>query len=323
MQSSLGLPTDIQAETTSAQAALYQKAERLAPFIGHTPLFEFAGLALPPGVRVAGKLEWQQFGGSVKSRPAYEIIRQAIADGRLTSEKVLLDASSGNTGIAYAAIGAALGIRVRLYLPENASQERKRLLKALGVEIVYTSALGGTDEGQAIAREEADKAPDTYFYADQYGNFANADAHIKGTAPEILEQSRGEITHFIAGIGTTGTFVGTSTALYRHDPGIRRVALQPDHGMHGLEGWKHLETTQRIPAIWDASLVDAYEVVSTEEAYEWMKTAACVSGLLLSPSSAANLAGAVKLARQLEEGFVVTVFPDNIEKYGEVMAQLF
>lgn len=308
---------------STADPKLLAGINRLDPYIGKTRLFELPHFGLSPRVRLFAKQEWQQFGGSVKSRPAFEIIRQAVHSGRLQPGMQLVDATSGNTGIAYAAICASLGISVRLYMPENASRERKLQLKALGVDIHYTSALGGTDEGQEIARQVSRDYPERFFYADQYGNDANWQAHFHRTAPEIWEQTQGAITHFVAGIGTTGSFVGTSRGLHAYNSRIERIALQPDHGMHGLEGWKHLETTPHIPAIWDQSLVDRYVEVSTEASYEWVRRAAAETGLLISPSSAANLAGMVKVGRELEKGVLVTVFPDNIEKYGELMEQLF
>ena len=309
--------------TPLADPRLVEAIQQLAPFVGHTRLFPLPCFGLSPNVKMYAKLEWQQFGGSVKSRPAFEIIRQAVLSGKLQKDMQLVDASSGNTGIAYATVCAALGIGVRLYIPENASRERKQQLKALGVDIQYTSAMGGTDEGQGIAREVCQNQPERFYYADQYGNQANWQAHQKSTAAEIWQQTEGAISHFVAGIGTTGTFVGTSRGLRQSKSDVQCIALQPDHGMHALEGWKHLETTQRIPAIWDGDLVDCYMEVSTEESFEWVKRAAAETGLLISPSSAANLAGMVKVGQQLEEGVLVTVFPDNIEKYGELMEQLF
>lgn len=301
---------------------LAEKSERLSTFIGNTPLFPITHLNKNENVRVFAKLEWQQFGGSVKARPAYRIVQDAIRRGDLTREKHLLDASSGNTGIAYAHIGAALGIPVTLCLPENASEERKQILKALGVNIIYTSRTGGTDEAQEIAQNMADEEPEMYYYADQYSNPANWKSHYYTTAPEILEQSGYEVSHFIAGLGTTGTFTGTGRRLKEYDENIRLISLQPDLPMHGLEGWKHLETAH-TPAIYDDSVADEMRVISTDRALEVVKLAAEKEGLLISPSSAANLASALQLAGELDEGTIVTIFPDDGSKYGEVINELF
>jgi cysteine synthase B len=261
-----------------------------------------------------------QLSGSVKARAAYNIILKALENGALNSNKVLLDATSGNTGIAYAAISKKLGIKVSLCLPENASKERKDILQSLGVEIIYTSKFEGTDGAQQVARELAEKHPDQFFYADQYKNDNNWKAHYHGTAVEIYSELPG-ITHFIAGLGTTGTFVGTGRRLKELNPSIRLISLQPDSALHALEGWKHLETAM-VPTIYDASVADDSWEVSTEEAYEVLKTAAKHEHLLLSPSSAANLAGAIRLANSLEEGVVVTVLPDNADKYSEVIKRI-
>lgn len=305
-----------------SDTALATKSERLSAFIGNTPLFPITNLNTNGGVRLFGKLEWQQFGGSVKSRPAYRIVQDAIRNGELTGEKQLLDASSGNTGIAYAHIGASLGIPVTLCLPENASEERKQILKALGVNIVYTSRTGGTDEAQEVAREMVKKEPETYYYADQYNNPSNWKSHYYTTAPEILEQTGFEITHFITGLGTTGTFTGTGRRLKEYDADIRLIGLQPDIPMHGLEGWKHLETAC-VPGIYDETVADEVRSISTERALEIILLAARKEGLIISPSSAANLAAALELAGELETGTIVTIFPDDGSKYGEIIKELF
>lgn len=295
--------------------------DKLSAFIGNTPLFPISNLIENPKVSVLAKLEWQQFGGSVKSRPAFRIIKDAIARNDLDGNKHILDASSGNTGIAYAQLGAALGIPVTLCLPENASGERKQILRALGVHIEFTSRLGGTDEAQEMALNLYKKHPEKYFYADQYNNESNWKAHYDTTAPEILKQSQETVTHFVAGLGTTGTFTGTGRRLKEVNPDIHLTGLQPDISMHGLEGWKHLETA-RVPGIYDPTLADDIRTVKTEQAYETVKLAAAKEGLLLSPSSAANLAASLQLAEEIDEGVIVTVFPDDANKYGEIMNQL-
>ena len=303
------------------QTDLLNRAEQLERYIGQTPLFELKNLNPNSNVRIFAKLEWQQMGSSVKARPAYQIIFDAIRRGDLTENKQLLDASSGNTGIAYAHIGAALGISVTLCLPENASEERKQILKMLGVNLHLTSRSGGTDEAQEVAQSMYEQNPKKYFYADQYSNPSNWEAHYASTGPEILNQTDGEITHFIAGLGTTGTFCGTGKRLKEFNTDISLIALQPDIAMHGLEGWKHLETAI-VPKIYDDAVPDEIREVSTEEAFDLIPKAARHEGLLLSPSSAANLAGALRLAREIDKGTIVTVFPDDGSKYSEILTQL-
>jgi len=300
---------------------LAENVNDLGNFIGNTPLYPVRALHKNEDVRIFAKVEWQQFGSSVKARPAYRIIRDAVENGTLDRDRILLDASSGNTGIAYAHMGASLGIPVTLCLPENASIERKNILKALGVDLRFTSRMGGTDEAQQIAKEIHENDPGKYFYADQYSNDSNWKAHFDSTAPEIWNQTGGNITHFITGLGTTGTFTGTGRRLKQYKPGIRLISVQPELAMHGLEGWKHMETAQ-VPSIYDASLADEHRTISTEEAHDVLKVAANEEGLLLSPSSAANLAAALKLARELEDGNIVTVFPDDGSKYGEIIDNL-
>jgi S-sulfo-L-cysteine synthase (O-acetyl-L-serine-dependent) len=273
-------------------------------------------------VEIYAKQEWYQIGGSVKARAAYNIISEAIYSGELYHGRHLLDASSGNTAIAYAAIGAALDIPVTICLPENASEERKTTLRAFGVNLIYTSKFGGTDEAQDRARELYNINSDKYFYADQYSNENNWKAHYKTTALEIFNQTNGRVTHFVAGLGTTGTFTGASRRLKELNPHIKAISLQPDAALHGLEGWKHLETAV-VPSIFDASLADDNLLIDTYDAYEMIKKAANQEGLLLSPSSAANLVGALTLADQIEEGVIVTVLPDNGEKYWEVLNLIF
>ena len=304
------------------QSELVQHVNRLGRQIGNTPLFEINHLSPKKSVKIYAKLEWMQFGSSVKARPAYNIIRQAIVEGQLGNGKTLLDASSGNTAIAYASIAAQLGIPVTICLPENASWERKMLLKGLGVNIVYTSKFGSTDEAQQKAEAMAKADPDKYFLANQYGNDNNWKAHYEGTSVEILAELGDEITHFVTGLGTTGSFMGVSKRLKEKNEQIQVVALQPESAMHGLEGWKDMETAI-VPTIYDATRVDKFIEVDTFDAYDTLKLAARKEGLMLSPSSAANLTGAIKLANDIEEGTIVTLFPDNAEKYSEIIKSLF
>lgn len=300
---------------------LASRLRQVAAQIGRTPLQPIQRLFAKEGVRLFVKKEWEQLSGSVKARAAFSIVRAAVEGGQLHPGRALLDATSGNTGIAYAAIGKALGIEVVLCLPENASQERKDILRSLGARIVLTSRFEGTDGAQEVARELAEQHPERYFYADQYRNDNNWRAHYHTTAVEIF-QALPDITHFVAGLGTTGTFVGTGRRLRELKPDVRLIALQPDSALHGLEGWKHLETAI-VPGIYDPSVADAFEEIDTAEAYEIIRAARKHEGLLLSPSAAANLAGALRVAERLEAGTVVTVLPDNADKYGEVMKQVF
>lgn len=306
---------------TDINQLLKLKLETLAPFIGHTPLFPITRLHQNPQVKIYAKLEWQQLSNSVKARAGFNIIRQAFYDGHINEEKGIIDASSGNTAVAYATVGAHIGIPVTLCVPENASDQKKSALKALGANIVYTSRFGTTDEAQQKAKEMAADHPDRYHYTDQYANEHNWKAHYYGTAPEIWEQTTGSITHFVAGLGTTGTFTGTSRRLKELNPDIQLISFQPDSAMHGLEGWKHLESAL-VPKIYDGNLADANLFIDTMEAFELIKDAARYEGLLLSPSSAANLAGALKVAATLDEGVIVTIFPDHASNYPEILENI-
>ncbi len=301
---------------------LLQRVNQIGKFIGNTPLFPLNHIFQKKGVSIYAKFEWQQLGGSVKARPAFNIIKQAITNGHLHKGKHLLDATSGNTGIAYATVGATLGIPVTIVIPENASEERKLILKSLGAELIYTSKFDATDGAQAKAKELFSERPDLYYYADQYANDANWQAHYHTTANEILSQTQGSVTHFVAGLGTTGTFVGTTRGLKELNPTIQAISLQPETALHGLEGWKDLETA-RIPKIYDPALADRNLHVTTGASYDLIKRVAKEEGLLLSPSAAANLSGAIQVANEIDKGTVVTVFADNAEKYGEVLKQLF
>ena len=301
----------------------HQAATRkVATQIGNTQLLRIKNSFQKPGVEIYAKLEWQQLGGSVKARPAFQIIKEAMHNGQFRGGKTLLDATSGNTGIAYASIGAILGIPVSLCLPENASKERKQLLEQLGAALIYTSRFDGTDGAQQTAQALAQSAPDQYYYADQYTNPNNWRAHYLTTANEIWYQTKGRITHFVNALGTTGTFTGTSRRLKELNPSIQTVALQSNNPMHGLEGWKHLETAV-TPAIYDSSLADRQLEVDTLEAYEMIRRIAQRECLLVSPSAAANLLGAIQLAEQIDEGVIVTTFADDASKYSEILQQLF
>jgi cysteine synthase B len=286
--------------------------------IGNTPLLRIERLGAQfPNVEICAKAEWFNPGGSVKDRPALSMIEAGIASGALRAGKTILDATSGNTGIAYAMIGAALGYPVKLFLPHSASEERKRMLHAYGAELVMTPGDEGTDGAIRRVRELAAAEPEKYFYPDQYSNPANWQAHYRGTANEIWEQTGGRITHFVVGLGTSGTFVGTTRRLKDLNPKIRCVSLQPDGPWNGLEGWKHMPTALR-PAIYDETLADENLEVSTEDAYRMVKRMAREEGLLVSPSAAAALNGCLAVASRIPDGehaVMVTVFADSAAKY--------
>jgi cysteine synthase B len=270
-----------------------------------------------PNAEFCGKAEWLNPGGSVKDRPALEMIREAERDGRLQPGQTILDATSGNTGIAYAMIAAASGYRVKLCLPASASEERKKILAVYGAELVITPGDEGSDGAITRAREIVAAEPGKYFYPNQYGNPANWRAHYKTTANEIWEQTGGRVTHFVAGLGTSGTFVGTTRRLKELNPAIRCISLQPDAAFHGLEGWKHMPTAI-VPEIYDSTLADSNLTVKTEDAYRLVKRAAREEGLLLSPSAAAALDGCFHVAASLdpaEHAVFLTIFPDSGTKY--------
>lgn len=288
---------------------------RITELVGNTPLLRIRLFEREfPDVEVYAKAEWFNPGGSVKDRAALSMIEDAERRGALTKEKVLIDSTSGNTGIAYALIGAAKGYRVKLVMPANVSAERKALVGAYGAEIVYSDAGEGSDGAIVMVRDIVALDPDRYFYPDQYSNPANARAHYEGTAVEILEQTGGRITHFVAGLGTTGTFVGTSRRLKEHDPSIKTIAVQPEDAFHGLEGLKHLPTAI-VPKLWDPALADDVWGCPTEPAYELARTVARTEGLLVGHSSGAALWAVRRLASTIHGGVIVTVFPDGGDRY--------
>ncbi len=284
--------------------------------IGNTPLLrlEQVTAGLPDGVTVAAKAEWRNPGGSVKDRPALAMIRDGIARGLLTPERTILEATSGNTGIALAMMGAALGYRVELCLPANASPERKRILRAYGATTILTDPLQGSDGAIREARRRYAADPERYFYSDQYSNDANWRSHYETTAPEIWAQTGGEITHFVAGLGTSGTFMGTGRRLREYTPAVRLIAMQPDSPYHGLEGLKHMESAI-VPPIYDAAFADQQITVPTEDAYAMVKRLAREEGLLVGISAAANVVAALSIAEGLTRGTVVTIFCDGADKY--------
>jgi cysteine synthase B len=287
--------------------------------IGNTPLIRLRNVSreLPAGVAVFAKAEQLNPGGSVKDRPALWMIREGERSGRLRPGQTILDATSGNTGIAYGMIGAARGYPVTICLPRNAGVQRKQILRRFGVELIETDPLLSTDGAQLVARELAANDPEKYFYPDQYNNPANWRAHYESTAEEIWEQAEGRVTHFIAGLGTSGTFVGTTRKLKELNPGIRAISMQPDSPFHGLEGLKHMATAL-VPGIYDPYLADENVEVRTEDGQEMARRLAREEGLLVGTSSGANVFAALRLAESLPEGsLVVTILCDGGERYGE------
>ena len=287
--------------------------------VGKTPLVRLDGVGTRlEDVQILGKAEWMNPGGSVKDRAASAIIRDAQAKGLLTKEKGLLDATSGNTGIAYAMFGAALGFPVTLCVPSNVSPERKLILAAYGATVVWTNPADGSDGAIRKAREMIAAEPDRYFYADQYGNDNNWRAHYNTTANEIWEQTEGRVTHFVAGLGTSGTFMGTTRRLRELNPAIQCISMQPDSPFHGLEGMKHMATAI-VPAIYDPSLADGNIEMPTETAYKMAKHLGRRNGLLVGVSAAANVAAALQIAEKEaaagREAVVVTILCDSADKY--------
>jgi len=284
--------------------------------IGNTPLLEldsnlFDGLS--PNVNIFAKAEWFNPAGSVKDRPAWNMIKQGLISGELTPRKTIIDASSGNTGIALAMVGASLGYKVTICIPKNASPERLQLLDAYGAEIILTDPLEGTDGAIERVREIVADNADNYFYTDQYNNDANWQAHYQTTGPEIYQQTKGGITHFVTGLGTSGTFRGITSYLKETDPDICCISMQPDTAFHGLEGLKHMETAIQ-PGIYEPDLGDQHIVVSTTDAQKMTRKLAN-AGILVGISSGANLCAALKIARDLDHGTVVTIFCDRGERY--------
>jgi len=286
----------------------------LLDLIGNTPLIKLANLVENPRVEIYGKAEWANPGGSVKDRPALNMILEGERTGALTRDKTIIDSTSGNTGIAYAMIAAALGYRVKLCLPKNASEERKRILEAYGAELVLTDPLAGSDGAILAVREIVAADPDKYFYPDQYNNPANWRAHYETTGVEIFGQTAGRVTHFVAGLGTSGTFIGTGRRLRDLKPGVKLISMQPDSPFHGLEGMKHMETAI-VPGIYDPTIADEQLEVSTEDAHDMVKRLARREGWFVGISSGANVVAAMTVAERIDEGVIVTILCDDASKY--------
>ncbi|PDW02796.1 PLP-dependent cysteine synthase family protein [Candidatus Viridilinea mediisalina] len=285
--------------------------------IGNTPLLHLAqiGATLAPGVKLYAKAEWYNLGGSVKDRPALWMLRDGEQRGHLRPGMRVADATSGNTGIAYATIGAAMGYGVTLALPANASPERIRTLRALGAELILTSASEGMDLAIHTIRDLVASEPERYFYPDQYSNPANPQAHYETTAPEIWHQTNGQLSHFVAALGTSGTFMGTARRLREDNPQIQALAVQPDSPYHALEGVKHMASTSLVPTIYDPAAPDAILEVTSEAAFTMARRLARSEGLLVGISAAANVVAALRVAQTLTEGIVVTILCDSANRY--------
>ena len=292
-----------------------QEASSVIDLIGRTPLLRLRRFATAnPDVEIFAKAEFLNPGGSVKDRAAAAILREAERQGRLRPETIILDATSGNTGIAYAMIAAVRGFRLMLCLPDNVTVERKRTLEAYGAALILTDPMEGTDGAIREARRRQAAEPERYFYADQYNNDANWRAHYETTATEILEQTDGRITHFVAGLGTSGTFVGVGRRLREFSPRIHLVSVQPDSPLNGIEGLKHMETAI-LPGIYDPSLADEDVRITTERAQALTRRLAVEEGLLVGVSSGAALGASLDLASRVSEGLIVTIFPDSGTRY--------
>jgi cysteine synthase B len=297
--------------------------QRSVSLIGNTPLLRLERIIrdLPPfglnNVQILGKAEWHNPGGSVKDRAAFNIVKEGRSSGKFSPGKTLLDSTSGNTGIAYAMIGAAEGFPVTLCMPENVSVERKRILFAYGANIIYTDAAEGADGAIRAVRALYAREPEKYFYADQYSNPANWQAHYHGTANEIWQQTEGRITHFVSMMGTSGTFMGTARRLKELNPDVRCISLQPDSPFHGIEGAKHMASAI-VPGIYDPTLADEDLGISTEDSYAMAIRLSHEEGLLIGISSGAAVAAAVQVAKRLDpkqEAVIVAILPDSGDKY--------
>lgn len=286
----------------------------LTSMVGNTPLIRLRSLEPHPGIEVYGKAEWANPGGSVKDRPALAMIEEGERTGALTQDKILIDATSGNTGIAYAMICAARGYRIMLCMSEKASEERKKVLRAYGAELVLTDPSEGSDGAIREVRRRYEAEPDKYFYPDQYNNPENWRSHFRTTGVEIFEQTEGRVTHLVAGLGTSGTFVGTARRLKLYSDEIQAISVQPDSPLHGMEGLKHMETAI-VPGIYDATLADRDIAVETERAYRMIKRLASQEGILVGVSAGGALAVAEDIAREIDSGVIVTILPDSGDRY--------
>jgi cysteine synthase B len=303
----------------SARLARSRRLGSVVDAIGQTPLLRLSSLSRSaPGVEIYLKLEFANPGGSVKDRPALRIMKDAIADGRLTSDKILIDATSGNTGVAYSMIGAALGVRVQLVMPANVTKARKDITQAYGTELIYSDPMEGSDGAITRVRALVEREPERYFYADQYSNASNPLAHYHGTGVEILDALGDRITHFVAGLGTSGTMMGTTRRLHEHSRKVHCVAVEPAEALHGLEGLKHMASSI-VPAIFDPTLPDEILSVSTEDGWDMADRIAADEGLHVGHSTGANVFAALSIAQRLSReqggGTVVTIACDRGDRY--------
>ncbi|GMR04998.1 MAG: cysteine synthase family protein [Thermodesulfobacteriota bacterium] len=298
------------------KATVSSAKDSVLDLVGNTPLVKINKVTegIPEGVEIYAKIEGFNPGGSVKDRAALSMITDAERSGRLTHDKIILDSTSGNTGIAYAWIGAVKGYHVKLVIPENVSEERKKILNAFGAQVVFSSALEGSDGAIRLAWRLYVDNPEKYCKLDQYNNPSNPLAHYNGTAPEIIEQTGGRITHFVASIGTGGTIMGTGRRLKEYNPDIRIVAVEPDNPMHGLEGLKHMASSI-VPGIYHEEDLDEKIPASTDDSYDMTKRLAREEGLLVGQSSGAAMLGALEVAKKIKKGLIVVIFPDNGDKY--------
>ncbi|MCI0454230.1 MAG: cysteine synthase family protein [Candidatus Dadabacteria bacterium] len=293
-----------------------KRVESVIDLIGNTPLIKLTKITenLGPNIEIYAKAEWFNPGGSVKDRPALWMILDGINQGKLTSDKIIMDSSSGNTAIAYAMIGAALGYKVELVTPENMNIERKRTLEAFGAKMIFSDALEGSDGAIKLARKLRASNPNKYFMPDQYNNPANSMSHYETTAPEIYQQTQGRVTHFLAGIGTSGTLMGTGKRLKELNPSIKVIAIEPAESLHGLEGLKHMASSI-VPGIYDSTFPDEIIHVSTDDSYRVMKELLKKEGIFVGHSSGAAVYASLEYAKRLKEGVLVTVLPDGGYRY--------
>jgi cysteine synthase B len=293
----------------------FRRMESIVEAVGNTPLVRLRAIEKDaPGVKIYLKLEYANPGGSVKDRPARQMMLDAIEDGRLTTDKILIDATSGNTGVAYSLFGAAMGYRIQLVMPSNVSTARKDITQAFGTEIIYSDPMEGSDGAIRLVRKLVAEDPERYFYPDQYSNPSNPRAHYLGTGAEILEQVGDEITHFVAGLGTSGTCMGTTRRLREHPRKIECIAVEPAEALHGLEGLKHMESSI-VPEIFDPKLPDEILPVATEAGWDMSDRLAAQEGLHVGHSTGANVAGAVEIAKRIGEGCIVAIACDRGDRY--------
>ena len=295
----------------------WEQAGSVIDLVGRTPLVRIARLTvhLSPNIRIYAKIERGNPGGSVKDRAALRMISDAETAGLLTPGKTIIDSSSGNTGIAYAMIGAVKGYRVKIVIPENAGIERKKIIAGFGAELIFSSPFEGADGAIRLAKEIVGNDPDRYFQPDQYNNLSNPKAHYLTTGPEIVGQTDGAVTHFVAAVGTGGTIMGTGKALREHNPGVRIISVHPDDAMHAIEGMKYLEEGAIVPAVFDKDFPDERLTVNTEAAFDMTRRLAQEEGLFVGHSSGAALVSALSVAEKLEQAVIVVIFPDGGDRY--------